>query len=48
MPSCWPPELTGLTSLRLAHPEYTGEGLDALSQLTGLQELSVRFAWLDC
>jgi hypothetical protein len=31
-------ELTGLTCLHMAHEKYTGEGLEVLAQLTGLQE----------
>ena len=37
--------LTGLSTLWLAHSEYAGNGLEALSQLTGLQELCL---WLPC
>jgi hypothetical protein len=32
-------ELTGLSSLYLADDHYTGEGMEVLSQMTGLQDL---------
>ena len=36
-------ELTGLSSLSLGDDDYTGEGMEVVCQLTGLQELALRF-----